>query len=215
MKYSVQRRWLAMAPALLAGLLWLAAYMPAAAGPGAHGPNGEHLDAPTAPQSAAALPRMETNSDTFELVAELRSGTLTILIDRYLTNEPVLGAKVEVESGELKAVAAFRGEQGDYVVADAKLLARLATPGEHPLVFTVVAAADTDLLDGKWIKASVAAGGAGHHDHAHDHPAHDHQLLRAGWIGAGVAALGAGAIIWWRRRRADAANAASSSARGL
>jgi len=192
--------------------LLLLANPPALAGPGAHGPNGEHLDGPTTLRAASALPRVEAKSEAFELVAELRAGELVILIDRYESNEPVLGAKLEVESGALKAVAAFRAEPGDYVVTDAALLKTLAAPGEHGLVFTLLAGQDSDLLDGTLVNAAggrpasiTAAANDGHghshggDDHGDDHP---HEMERAAWIGAGVAALGLlGGIAWWRQRR--------------
>ncbi len=181
---------------------------PALAAPGAHGPNGEHLDGPTTMRAASSLPRLEAKSEAFELVAELRASELAILIDRYESNEPVLGAKLEVESGPLKAVAAFRAEQGDYVVTDAAMLKALAAPGEHGLVFTLVAGKDSDLLDGTLVcmAARVAAAAKDDHGHAHggDEHGHDHELERAAWIGAGVAALGLiGGIAWWRQRRRE------------
>ena len=181
---------------------------PALAAPGAHGPNGEHLDGPTTMRAASSLPRLEAKSEAFELVAELRASELAILIDRYESNEPVLGAKLEVESGPLKAVAAFRAEQGDYVVTDAAMLKALAVPGEHGLVFTLVAGKDSDLLDGTLVgmAARVAAAAKDDHGHAHggDEHGHDHELERAAWIGAGVAALGLiGGIAWWRQRRRE------------
>lgn len=179
--------------------LLLLANPPALAGPGAHGPNGEHLDGPTTLRATSALPRVEAKSEAFELVAELRAGELVILIDRYESNEPVLGAKLELESGALKAVAAFRAEPGDYVVTDAALLKTLAAPGEHGLVFTLLAGQDSDLLDGTLVNAagSAAAGAAGAAK-----ADHGHELERAIWIGAGVAALGLmGGIAWWRQRR--------------
>ena len=200
---------------LAAAAMALLAHTTAMAAPGAHGPNGEHLDAPTTMRAASALPRVEAKSETFELVAELRTGELVIVVDRFESNEPVLGAQLEVESGSLKAVAAFRAEQGDYAVTDAAMLKALAAAGEHGLVFTLVAGKDSDLLDG----TLVAAGGGGaamaasndhDHDHAHgtdDHEhghghGHDHERERAAWIGAGVAALGLiGGIAWWRQRR--------------
>ena len=179
------------------------------AAPGAHGPNGEHLDGPATMRAASSLPRLEAKSEAFELVAELRASELAILIDRYESNEPVLGAKLEVESGPLKAVAAFRAEQGDYVVTDAAMLKALAVPGEHGLVFTLVAGKDSDLLDGTLVgmAARVAAAAKDDHGHAHggDEHGHDHELERAAWIGAGVAALGLiGGIAWWRQRRGEA-----------
>jgi hypothetical protein len=183
---------------------------PVLAAPGAHGPNGEHLDGPTTMRAASSLPRVEAKSEAFELVAELRASELAILVDRYESNEPVLGAKLEVESGPLKAVAAFRAEQGDYVVTDAAMLKALAAPGEHGLVFTLVAGKDSDLLDGTLIgpasRASAAAAAKDDHGHAHggDDHGHDHELERAAWIGAGVAALGLlGGIAWWRQRRRE------------
>ncbi len=201
------------AMALAAGLL--VANAPALAAPGAHGPNGEHLDGPTTMRAASALPRVEAKSETFELVAELRASELAIVVDRYESNEPVLGAKLEVESGTLKAVAAFRAEQGDYAVTDAALLKALAAPGEHGLVFTLVAGNDSDLLDGTLVSAAghvATAAAKDDHGHAHgndDHGhGHDHELERAAWIGAGVAALGLiGGIAWWRQRRRDAGKA--------
>lgn len=119
------------------------------AGPGAHGPNGEHLDAPQAGQMGArqASPRIESKSDLFELVGTLAGGELSILIDRFETNEPLLKAQVEVESGGMKAQAKFHEDIGDYSVDDPAMLKKLSTPGEHPLVITVIAGQDSDLLD--------------------------------------------------------------------
>lgn len=196
-----------LALALTALLVW--GNIPALAAPGAHGPNGEHLDSPSTMRAASALPRVEAKSETFELVAELRASELTIFVDRYESNEPVLGAQLEVETGPLKAVAAFRAEQGDYVVTDAAMVKALAAPGEHGLVFTLVAGEDSDLLDGTLIgtAARVAASAKDDHGHAHggDDHGHDHELERAAWIGAGVAALGLiGGIAWWRQRRREA-----------
>ena len=196
-------------PAPLLAALVLAAHMAAIAAPGAHGPNGEHLDAPTTARATSALPRVEANTDAFELVATLQAGELSILIDRYASNEPVLGAQLEVESGGLKAKATFHADLGDYAVDDPKLLALLRTPGEHALVFTLVAGTDSDLLDGTLVNAtpglSPAAAGAGHgHGHAGDEhgDGHAHGYESAAWTGAGIAALALiGGVAFWRQRR--------------
>ena len=130
----------------------LLALMPATtwAGPGAHGPNGEHLDAPTMGNAngTRANLQIEAKSDLFDLVATLTGGELSILIDRFATNEPVLKAQVEVDSGGLKAQAKFHADIGDYAIDDPAMLKKLSTPGEHPLVITVRAGKDSDLLDG-------------------------------------------------------------------
>lgn len=192
-----------------AALTMLLALQPALAGPGAHGPNGEHLDAPTSTRPTSALPRVEAHTEAFELVAELRASELVVLVDRYETNEPVLGARLEVESGGAKAVAAFRAEQGDYVVTDAALLKSLVAPGEHAMVFTLVAGNDSDLLDGTLVAtASGTRGTAASHDHAHadDGHGHDQGLERAAWIAGGIAVLGLiSGVAWWRQRRGSGA----------
>ena len=134
------------------------------AGPGAHGPNGEHLDSPKMDNPTQAGLRIEANSDIFELVGTLAGGEFSIFIDRFVTNEPLLQAQVEVESGALKAKAKFRAEIGDYKIDDPAMLQKLSTPGEHPLVITVIAGKDSDLLDAVLlVPASLAVDD--HHFH--------------------------------------------------
>lgn len=182
--------------------------VPAAlAAPGAHGPNGEHLDAPAAQGSLAdASPRMEAKSDQFELVATLAGGELSMLIDRFQTNEPVLQAKVEVESGKAKAVAKFHADHGDYAVDDPALLKALSAPGAHPLVITVIAGKESDLLEGTLNVTQAGLAAAQEHGHAHgdEHGAAPHDHAGGGWLRPAlvvvVLALLGVAGLWWRRR---------------
>ncbi len=191
-------------------VLLLAASPPAPAGPGANGPNGEHLDGASTLPAGATLPRAEAKSDAFELVATLSGGELSVLIDRHDSNEPVLGATLEVESGGVKARATFHADHGDYAFDDKRLLALLSSPGEHALVFTLVAGKESDLLDAILVNAKGRTGAkAAGDDHGLAHGAeghgHDHALERAAWTGAVVAALGLfGGVAWWQRRRRDA-----------
>lgn len=145
--------------AVLAGAA-LFALAPAHAGPGAHGPNGEHLDGPSPAVSAGSLPRLEAKSEAFELVATLSSTELSIYIDRFATNEPVLKAMVEVETDGLKAIATMHADHGDYTMADPAMLKRLSTPGSHALVFTVTAGDEADLLEGSLVTSLPVAAGA-------------------------------------------------------
>jgi hypothetical protein len=164
------------------GLAW--------AGPGAHGPGGEHLDRPAPVLSAGqSVPRAEAKSESFELVARVEAGMLSILIDHYDTNEPVLDATVEVESGPIKSKAEFRREQGDYAISSPNLLKRLATPGSHPLVFTVTTPKDSDLLEGTLVVA--AAGGEAH--------AHSYGSIAA-WIAGALVPVSAAALYIRARR---------------
>jgi len=128
----------------------------AAAAPGAHGPNGEHLDAASANSSAAGSePRLESFSETFELVARLQPEALVLELVRYASNEPVTNAKVEVGNGAAKALAVFDAPSGSYRVSDAALLQSLRATGTHSLMFTVNAAPDADLLEGKLLVAAA------------------------------------------------------------
>ncbi|XLZ68724.1 hypothetical protein ABT364_19545 [Massilia sp. SR12] len=134
---------------LITYLLCLALTGAALANPGAHGPNGEHLDAPaSAAGTASTVPRVETFSELFELVGHLSGGELSILIDRYDTNAPVLNGSVEVQYKNMKARAKFHADIGDYAIDDEKFLKALSTPGKHALLFTVIADGESDLLEG-------------------------------------------------------------------
>ncbi len=134
------------------------------AGPGAHGPNGEHLDSPKTDNLMQAGLRIEANSDIFELVGTLAGGEFSIFIDRFVTNEPLLQAQVELESGAMKAQAKFRAEIGDYRIDDPAMLQKLSTPGEHPLVITVIAGKDSDLLDAV-LRVPATSAADDHHFH--------------------------------------------------
>ena len=152
------KRLLSTLPALLS--LALALALPALAAPGAHGPNGEHLDGAATSSTTGTAPRVETFSELFELVGNLSGGELSILIDRYDTNEPVLNGKLEVQYKDLKAQAKFHNDIGDYAIDDEKFLKALSAPGKHALLFTFVADGESDLLEG-----TLEVGAAAHDDH--------------------------------------------------
>lgn len=165
------------------------------AGPGAHGPGGEHLDDPGSAPASAAGPRLETHSESFELVARLESGTMSVLVDRFETNEPVLGAELEIEAAGRNAKARFDRDRGHYTVDDEGLLGALAQPGQHAVLFTLVAGDESDLLEGTWAVAEAAHGAP---------PARDWRLL-AGTAAAVIALVLLAAIVLRRRRLPRAA----------
>jgi len=142
-------------------LCWLALAMPASAVPGAHGPNGEHLDGSGAVAGTGSVPRIDTFTETFELVGHLSGGELSVLIDRYDTNEPVLNGKLEVQYKGMTARAKFHPDVGDYAIDDARFLKALSAPGKHQLMFTFVAGDESDLLE-----AVLDVPNDAHHDHA-------------------------------------------------
>ncbi len=104
----------------------------------AHG-DEPHGEAP-AQSASTSLPSAEAHSADFELVAQLQGDRLTVYLDSYSDNQPVLGASIEVESDSFKASLQATAP-GTYAAS------ALNQPGEHSLLFTVVAGEQSDLLD--------------------------------------------------------------------
>lgn len=155
-----------LAAARLAALLAsLAAATPSSAGDGHDHGNEKPAAAGT------ASPRMSAHSELFELVGIVDKGQMTVYLDRYATNEPVLGAKIEYESGTNKGVAVPQAD-GTYLVK----FEALSKHEELPFAFTVTAGPDTDLLAGDL-----------HLKDPHDHSGEGaYTWLR--WVGYGLAA---------------------------
>lgn len=116
----------------------------------AHGGEDHSHDGAKSPDSSivSTQPKIETATETFELVGQMQAQQLALFIDRFETNEPVLAANVEVEADGAKAQAKFRADQGDYLVDDKALMNSIAKPGKHSLVFTITSGNDSDLLEG-------------------------------------------------------------------
>lgn len=189
--------------ACFAGLIAILVSMTgmSSAAPGAHGPGGEHLDAPVSSGAVQSRPRMEVATELYEMVAELGGGELSILLDRFETNEPVTKAEVEVESGGVKATAKFHADHGDYSVDDPAMMKLLAQPGEHTIVVLVKADGDSDLLNGTLVVASAQAD-----DHDHEH---ERAYLTFGAVTLAFFIIAA--WFWQRRRRRKATSAGDAS----
>ena len=124
------------------------------------GPGHDHGDAPAAAAAGASTPRFTAHSDLFEAVGVLLADELSITLDRYATNEPVLKAKVELESGSFKAIAQFHADHGDFSIPSAAF----KKPGTYAIVLTVTAGDQTDLLAGELVvpDANAQAAQIGH-----------------------------------------------------
>jgi membrane fusion protein, heavy metal efflux system len=171
---------------LMAALMLLGGFVsPALAGDG-----HDHGDAPAAP-AVAASPRVSGHSDLFELVGLLEGNELKIHLDRYATNEPVLDAKIEVEIGSIKGIAAAQAD-GTYSYKNDLF----AKPGELAVSFTITSGKDTDLLAGELKIGSVVD------DHAHHEAAKP--WLRWAAYGGGAAALLVATFVVFRRRKSNA-----------
>lgn len=190
LSFSSQARSALLAAAMATGLHCMTVH----AAPGAHGPNGEHLDAPSGGHqhsTRVGAPGLEAVSESFELVARLEGGELSILVDRYESNAPVLHAKVEVESNGIAAAGTFHADHGDYSVTDERLLKALSRPGRHPLIFTIHAGDESDLLEGTLDVTAAAL--AEEDDHAH--------APGALWLGGIPLVLTIVAAALWHHRR--------------
>ena len=107
----------------------------------AHG-DEPHGEAPALPANTHSLPSAEAHSADFELYTQLQGDRLTVYLDSYGDNQPVLGASIEVESDSFKASLQATAP-GTYAAS----ASALNHPGEHSLLFTVVAGEQSDLLD--------------------------------------------------------------------
>ena len=129
----------------------------AMAGPGAHGPNGEHIDAPSSTSGKASMsPRFEVQSESYEIVGSLLKEELSMLIDRFETNVPVRQATVQVELGQLKAEAKYHDDLGDFSIDAEAILKELWKPGTHALVISIIEDEDSDLIDVKLVVGDQA-----------------------------------------------------------
>lgn len=191
-------------PKLFLASLWLVTSL-AWAAPGAHGPDGEHLAEPGAGNTAAqSTPSTETFTENFELVAKLYSTELSVLVDEYNTNAPVLNATLTLEVGDLTSSATFHKDAGDYAFDDPTLLKVLQQAGQHELIFTLTTPSQTDLLLATLNSNGGATEHVGHgHSHddegEHDHHGHLDELLYSpyAWL---ATALGLGVLILVVRR---------------
>lgn len=157
------------------------------------GEGHDHGDAAATAAGAPASPRFQAHSDLFEVVGILGKSELSILIDRYGTNEPVLDAQVEVEVNNLKVMAKFHAEHGDYSLP----AATLRQPGTYPVTLTITSGKDTDLLTGDLVVPDPEAG------HTDADTSTRPWLQWASYaIGGAVALIAlASTFSMWRRRR--------------
>ncbi len=128
------------------------------------------------------LPRAQAQSTDFELVAVAHADRIVLHLDRFATNEPVKGAKLEVDVGSRKLAAAERGD-GTYD------LAFVPAPGRVEFTVAIEAGDAIDLLP---LALELPA----------DAPAASSGTPRVAWAAAALVALLAAGGIAMRRRNA-------------
>ena len=161
------------------------------------GEGHDHGDAPAAATGTAA-PRLTSHSDLFELVGMVEGNEMKIYLDRFATNEPVTDAKIEVEIGNIKGIAAAQAD-GSYIFKNDVF----TKPGDLSVSFTVIAGKDADLLAGD-LKIDGPVN-----DHAHDENAKP--WLRWAAYAGGALLLAAIVFVAMRRRRRAATFASNAT----
>jgi len=124
-------------------------------------------DSPAASPTAPPDPRIAVESEDFELVGVAKGEQLTIYLDRFADDQPVVGATIEVDAGDGQTVTATAaGDDGVYTAA----APWVAQPGRHDLVFTVRSDQGADLLAGTLGIPAPEAGGLAHVSFLEGHP---------------------------------------------
>lgn len=155
----------------------------------AHG-GEDHGSTPTPHPPGMALPRAAAQTQDFELVAVLDGQKLTLTVDRFATNAPVVDAEVEITSGSVQTVAA-QAAPGVYAIAGAPF----AQPGKYLLAISVQAGETADLLT---LTLEIAGQGTGAAPVG----------TRTPWAVAGFAGtllLAVAGLLTWQRRKKSAA----------
>lgn len=120
--------------------------------------DGHTHAAPEPLPTVTMSPRAAAATEEFEVVAVLEDKHLVVYVDRYASNEPVAGAKVEIEGGGLQGVAAETAP-GTYLLN----LAAAMAPAKHGLTISIEAGDSADLLTATLDTSSAAPAAA----HAH------------------------------------------------
>lgn len=142
----------------------------AKASPGAHGPNGEHLDSRNVVLTSLN-PKFETFTESFEMLGVLLESKLVIYLHDFKSNTPVKNASIELESGEFTAAADYSEELGTYSLTDQAMVELLNKTGEHEIVLTVMTEDNGDLLVGNLSNNRVEHTGVeAEEDHHHHFP---------------------------------------------
>jgi len=113
--------------------------------PGAHGPNGEHLNMEQKNQHTPR-PKFEVFTESFELLGEVLSNELIVYLHDFETNTPIQFANIELETGTFVASARYDETQIRYIVNDVNFAAALNTAGEHEVIVTILTKDNGDLL---------------------------------------------------------------------
>lgn len=154
------------------------------AGGGDDHSHGPEVSVPIA-ASATGGERLELKTPDVELLGILSDGKLTVYADRYATNEPILNAKIELESNGRK-LQLMATQDGAYTAA----ADWLKQPGKREIVVSVEANGLQDLLIGTLLVPDLEPQAQGR------------SWMEYGeWVAGGIAVLIALLVLFKRIRR--------------
>ena len=172
--YALHHRQFSARNILFVLFLSLVVITKAVASPGAHGPNGEHLDTRTK-VAASTNPKFESFTETFELAGELLENQLVIYLHDFKSNTPIVNASIDLELGEMTASAVFSAQSQAYIVTEQTLLTQLKQSGLHEIIMTILTEENGDLLvanleNHQAVETANTDENAEHDDHHHGFP---------------------------------------------
>ena len=155
----------------------------------------DHGEQPKPSAQAGAAPRLEATSGPFELVAVLRGQRLLIYLDRFATNEPVVGAEISVETPIGPQKAGY--VNGTYVVE-----APWAAGAAVDLIFIVTADGSSEILNGTLGRQVAPLARKSPSEVGYFHRALDAVESPAAWLFAFSSFIaGAGCALFFARRK--------------
>lgn len=138
--------------------------------PGAHGPNGEHLDMEQSNQ-ATQRPKFESFTESFELLGEVFRNELLIYLHDFESNTPIESASIDLEVGSFAASATYDEDHNRYVVVDNGIVNALNNSGEHDVIMTIMTDDNADLLVANFVMPEMNAH-TSDAEHSHDEEHH-------------------------------------------
>ncbi|KZN40873.1 hypothetical protein [Pseudoalteromonas luteoviolacea] len=138
------------------------------ASPGAHGPNGEHLDTHNKAQGSAN-PKFEGFTEAYELVGELLDNQLIIYLHDFKSNVPVSNASIELDLDGQVTHAKFSEQLSAYSLSEQGILDKLQQPGIHEIILIITTKKSGDLLVVNLNNGSSLANEQSHRDEEHAH----------------------------------------------
>jgi hypothetical protein len=100
-----------------------------------------------------AFPTLTAVSENYELVGIVQSGQMTVFLDRFESNAPVVDAELEFDVAGT-VVKAARNPDGTYLV---NLPKSLNLKNSTPVTVTVLASSGADLLSGELVTMNQAS----------------------------------------------------------